>query len=185
MARYPHPTPASCPGGHSASDQQDQGLRVLSTLQGEVLPSAGSARHRDSWSGRYCSHKASQCHLHAEGSSTLYLDLPLEHCSNATAHSLFCAPRTQVCCAPSPHRRLTYADFSPTCYLLPEDTRQGACMASRPLLSQSSLKTASWRPDLSTSHLCLPAPRSGHHRQGQSLCMRPLLTDMTGTQRLV
>lgn len=67
---------------------------------------------------------------------------PLEHCSNATPHSLFCAPRTQVCCAPSPHRCLTYADFSPTCYPLPEDTRQGACMASRPL-SQSSLKIAS------------------------------------------
>lgn len=49
------------------SDQQDQGLHVLSTLQGEVLPSARSARHSDSWSGFYCPHKASQCHLHAEG----------------------------------------------------------------------------------------------------------------------
>lgn len=56
---------------------------------------------------------------------------PLEHRSKGTGNSLFCAPRSAVCCDPSPHRCPTHPDFPLPAIYSQEDTRQGARTASQ------------------------------------------------------
>lgn len=90
---------------------------------------------------------------------------PLEHRSKGTGNSLFCAPRSAVCCDPSPHRCPTRPDFPSACYLLPGGHQAGSSHG----LSVSSLEAVSWRPDLSTSCFDrLPALLRAHHRQGSA-----------------